>query len=182
MLGLSDDEVAPEEEAQDRGVAHEDTGVDRRARPRGKRFGTLVHAVLAEVDLEAGSAAVAVVAAAQGRLLGAPLDEVTASAAAVVAALAHPLLQRAAASASRGDCRRETPVLLPLPNGAVIEGVIDLAFREPGDEGARWTVVDFKTDVELEGRRGKYETQVLLYVRAISEATGEPALGCLLSV
>ncbi len=183
MLAPPDDgEVPPEAQTRDRGVAHEDTGVDRRERPRGKRFGTLVHAVLAEVDLGAGAEAVAVVAAAQGRLLGAPLDEVSASATAVVAALAHPLLERAAVSAKRGDCRRETPVLLPLPDGSVMEGVIDLAFREPDEEGARWTVVDFKTDVELLGRRGKYETQVLLYVQAISEATGEPAVGCLLSV
>jgi ATP-dependent helicase/nuclease subunit A len=181
----SDDDAEADAEGRSpsRGaVTLSDTGVDRQQRPRGKRFGTLVHAVLAEVDLDAGVEAVAKVAAAQGRLLGASIDEVRASAEAAEAALAHPLLQRAAASAKRGDCRRETPVLLPLPDGAVIEGVIDLAFREPSEAGARWTVVDFKTDVELEGRRAKYESQVLLYARAIGEATGEPAVGALLSV
>src|SRR5438477_442641 len=32
-------------------VAIEDTGLDRSTRPRGTRFGTLVHAVLAGIDL-----------------------------------------------------------------------------------------------------------------------------------
>jgi ATP-dependent exoDNAse (exonuclease V) beta subunit len=82
----------------------------------------------------------------------------------------------------RGDCRREAPILLPLADGTVIEGVIDLAFREPGDAGAAWTVVDFKTDVELSERQEKYATQILLYAKAIAAATGEPAKGVLLSV
>jgi ATP-dependent helicase/nuclease subunit A len=73
-------------------------------------------------------------------------------------------------------------VVLPLEGGTVIEGVIDLAFREIGAAGPEWTVVDFKTDVELTGRRDKYETQILLYVKAISAATGEPSRGVLLPV
>jgi len=100
----------------------------------------------------------------------------------VVAALRHPLLQRAVESARRGDCRRETPVLLPLPDGSVVEGVIDLAFREVGPSGATWTVVDFKTDAEIEGRLPHYETQLRLYAKAIGAATGEAARGVLLSV
>ncbi|MFO0762643.1 MAG: UvrD-helicase domain-containing protein [Byssovorax sp.] len=180
MIGELD--LDPDAPAEEHAVAVEDTGVDRQRRPRGKRFGTLVHAVLAEVDLDAGREAVSAVARAQGRLFGASPEEVESASLAVAAALAHPLLRRAAESARRGDCRRETPVLLPLPGGAVVEGVIDLAFREPVEGGFAWTVVDFKTDVELLGRKGKYQTQVLLYVRAIAEATGESAQGALLSV
>jgi ATP-dependent helicase/nuclease subunit A len=60
--------------------------------------------------------------------------------------------------------------------------VIDLAFREWSPRGATWTVVDFKTDAELEGRRLQYEAQVQLYVKAVRAATGETARGVLLLV
>jgi ATP-dependent exoDNAse (exonuclease V) beta subunit len=59
-----------------------------------------------------------------------------------------------------------------------VEGVLDLAFRD----GSEWTVVDFKTDVELAARRAAYEVQVALYARAVAAATGEPARAVLLSV
>ena len=159
-------------------VALADTGIDRRNRPHGKRFGTLVHAVLAAVDLAAEAPAIAAVARAEGRLMGASAVEVAAAAEATEAALRHPLMRRAAASALRGECRRETPVVLPGRGGDLIEGVVDLAFREP----LGWTVVDFKTDAELAGRKARYETQVLLYVEAIRAATGEGATGVLLAV
>src|SRR5262249_57806692 len=77
-------------------------------RPHGIRFGTLVHGVLAEVDLEADRSAVAAIAALQSRLLGATADEVDAAIDAVVHALAHPLLRRAAAAPPR---RRAAPRL-----------------------------------------------------------------------
>ena len=57
-----------------------------------------------------------------------------------------------------------------------------MAFREMEDDGAVWTVVDFKTDVEIAGRTADYERQIDLYVRAVATATGEPARGVLLSV
>lgn len=160
-------------------VALLDTGVDRRDRPRGKRFGTLVHAVLAAIDLSAGEAAVEAVARAEGRASGAGEDEIAAAAEAARAALRHPILQSAAASARRGECRREAPVMLPGLSGELIEGVVDLAYREPE---AGWVVVDFKTDAEISTRKAKYETQVLLYVEAIRAATGEAARGVLLAV
>ena len=164
------------------GVEIIDTGVDRRTRPHGKRFGTLVHAVLAAVDLEADETSVAAVVRAEGRLVGASADEVAAAEIAGVTALRHPLLRRAAASARRGECRRETPVMLPGSGGELIEGVVDLAFRESGPLGVCWVVVDFKTDSEIAGRKARYETQVLLYVEAIRAATGEAARGVLLAV
>jgi ATP-dependent exoDNAse (exonuclease V) beta subunit len=159
-----------------------DTGVDRAGRPRGKRFGTLVHAVLAAIDLDAGAAAIEAVARAEGRLAGAGADEVAAAAVAAQTALRHPLMRRAAESARRGECRRETQVVLPGSGGELIEGVVDLAFRESGPAGAAWVVVDFKTDAEIAGRKARYETQVLLYVEAIRAATGEGARGVLLAV
>jgi ATP-dependent exoDNAse (exonuclease V) beta subunit len=168
-----------EREGAEAFVALLDTGVDRRARPRGKRFGTLVHAVLAAIDLAAGEAAVEAVARAEGRAAGAGEDEIAAAAEAARAALRHPILLSAADSARRGECRRETPVMLPGLGGEMIEGVVDLAYREPD---AGWVVVDFKTDAEIATRKAKYETQVLLYVEAIRAATGEAARGVLLSV
>jgi ATP-dependent exoDNAse (exonuclease V) beta subunit len=139
----------------------------RGARPGGRRFGALVHAVLAEVDLRANAAAVARIAELQGRILGASGDEVAAAGAAVAAALAHPVIARAAASAA---LRREVPVALRQDDGRLAEGVVDLAFR---DADAGWTVVDFKTDAELGPRRATYAAQVRLYADAIARVTGE---------
>jgi ATP-dependent exoDNAse (exonuclease V) beta subunit len=147
----------------------------RGPRPGGRRFGTLVHAVLAEVDLRASPEEVARVAALQGRIVGASAEEVAAAGDAVVAALAHPVIARAAASAA---LRREVPVAFRQEDGRLAEGVVDLAFREAD----AWTVVDFKTDAELGPRRTTYAAQVRLYADAIARATGEPAAPLLLVV
>jgi ATP-dependent helicase/nuclease subunit A len=144
-------------------------------RPHGVRFGTLVHEVLAAVDLGADADAVARAAALRGRLLGASEAEVAAAVDVVVHALAHPLVRRAAAAA---ECRRETAVLMRLDDGTVVEGVVDAAFAD--DDG--WTVIDWKTDLELATRLDEYRRQVALYARAIARATGRPARGVLLRV
>ena len=146
-------------------------------RPSGPRFGSLVHAVLATVPLERPSAATPT-AVLHGRVLGATDSEVTAAAAAVTSALRHPILERARAATSRGDCRREVPVALRDEDGTLIEGVVDLAFRED----RRWTVVDFKTDKELDTELDVYRQQVALYAMMINKATGEPATPILMRV
>jgi ATP-dependent exoDNAse (exonuclease V) beta subunit len=155
--------------------------VDARApgsRPSGRRFGELVHAVLATVGLDDDAAAVAAQALVQARLLGASESERDAAAAVAVAALAHPLLQRAATAARDGHCRRESAIVVRLEDGTLIESVADLAFRE--DNG--WTVVDFKTDYELGERLETYRRQVAVYVRGIERATGAKVRGVLLRV
>ena len=129
------------------------------ARPGGPRFGTLVHAVLATVALDAGRDAIAEVAALQARILGAPDDETDAATDLVEAALAHPLLVRAREASGRGRCRRETPITAAEPDGSILEGVLDLAFEE--DDG--WTVVDFKIQAELSGPLARYRRQVGAY-------------------
>jgi ATP-dependent exoDNAse (exonuclease V) beta subunit len=154
----------------------------RAARPSGKRFGALVHAILATVPLDADNEAVHAAARAHGRFVGATMEEIAAAADAVRATLAHPLLRRAAACASRDDLRREVPVLLRVEGGGLAEGVLDLAFRERTEDGATWTVVDFKTDREVESNRARYAAQVALYARAVQVATGEGARGVLLVV
>ena len=147
------------------------------SRPHGKRFGTLVHAVLSVVDLNSDRAGVEAVAELQGRVLSATEEEVAAATETVARALAHPLLRRA--SAARGSLRRETPVAMELEDGLLVEGVVDLAFL---DESGSWTVVDFKTDFEIEGRIDEYRNQVALYGLAISQATSRPVNGVLLRV
>jgi ATP-dependent helicase/nuclease subunit A len=66
----------------------------------------------------------------------------------------------------------------PAPGAAtareIVEGVVDLAFRENG----RWTIVDYKSDAAGGGidepRRAKYRAQVDLYAAAWERITGEP--------
>jgi ATP-dependent exoDNAse (exonuclease V) beta subunit len=121
------------------------------------------------------------ITANHGRLVGAPPDEIAAAIAAVRAALGHPLMLRAAEAERHGRLRREVPVVLNTTEG-MLEGIIDLAFAEPGADGETWTVVDFKTDAELDGLKFAYENQVRFYAAAIASATGRPASAALLIV
>ena len=152
----------------------------RSARPHGRRFGTLVHAVLAEIAFAAPAAAIERAATVQGRYLGCSGAEIEAAAVTVAEALRHPLLRRAAAAETAGQCRRELPLALRLDDGTVLDGVVDLAFALATDDA--WTVVDFKTDLGGENNRAAYEEQVRLYARAITEATARPARAVLLYV
>jgi hypothetical protein len=68
-----------------------------------------------------------------------------------------------------------------LKDGTIAEGVIDAAFYED-EPTPLWTVVDFKTDVEIASRLDEYHRQVRLYGQAIANATGVPARGVLLRV
>ncbi len=158
------------------GIAIETTNASRKARPHGKRFGILVHGVLASVPLDGDGTAIADAARIQSRILGASDEEAAAARDAVAAALAHPLLARA-----RGAARveRETALMIETDDGSILEGIVDLAFLE---ESAGWTVIDFKTDIELAGRKDDYVRQIDAYARAIAAATGLPAKGALLSV
>src|SRR5262249_27733691 len=63
---------------------------DGDARPGGRRFGTLVHAVLALIDLQPSSDDVAAIAGTQGKIVGATKEEIEAAIAAVHRAKTHP--------------------------------------------------------------------------------------------
>jgi ATP-dependent exoDNAse (exonuclease V) beta subunit len=157
------------------GVRLEATSASREKRPHGKRFGSLVHAILATVPLDASRGAVETHARTQARMFSANDREVAAAIDAVHAALEHPLLRRARRAS---NVRRESPIAL-VEGDLRVEGVLDLAFFEAD----AWTVIDFKTDAEIEGEaRLRYERQVALYVLAVQRATGQAASGVLLAV
>jgi ATP-dependent helicase/nuclease subunit A len=144
-------------------------------RPRGPRFGTLVHAVLATVSLDARDDEILRTAETHGRILLSTVKEIRAAAAVASAVLRHDIMSRARHSP---QLRRETPVTWLQQDGTMIEGVLDLAFEEDG----LITVVDFKTDHELAAGEARYRAQVQQYVTAVSRATGRPATGVLFKI
>ena len=157
-------------------IAIEETRRDP-GRPHGKRFGTLVHLTMLRAPIDADAREIGKIAASAARMIGAPDEEVAAAATAVKAALQSPLMRRAAAA---DTVMRECPLVLRLEDGTAVEGIADLAFAESTSDGAVWTVVDFKTDVEVASRLDEYRAQIRFYVRAVRESTGRPASGAIL--
>ena len=154
-----------------------DRGEDQR--PHGAGFGSLVHAVLAQAPFDATRPALESFSKTEARMLGLSAADATAATAVVERVLAHDLLVQARAAEGDGRCRRETPVTCMLPDGVLVEGIVDLAF----EQGGAWVVVDYKTDRELAvlGEE-QYRLQVALYASAIAQATGAPCDGVLLVV
>ncbi len=126
----------------------------------------LVHALLEQAE-EPGEPA----ARALARGCGANEADAVAALEIVAAALRHPLLQTAARSA----CYREMPLMLKMEDGTLVEGRVDLAFRD--DSG--WVLVEFKTDSADQLR---YRNQLQLYASALRQATGLAVHGILLEV
>ena len=153
-------------------------------RPSGKRFGTLVHAVLATLPLDASAAEVDELAALHARLFAAPDDERAAAAGIATRLLRHPRIAAARAAEAAGRrVWRETPVSLRLGDDAngspqIVDGQVDLAYET--EQG--WVIVDFKTDIEIVSAQDAYKQQVALYVEAVQRATGQSATGVLLRV
>jgi len=145
-------------------------------RPKGRRFGILLHAILRDLDLrgelQGAAGQIAAAARVHARLLDAPAEEGDAAAVAVAAAWSHPLLVRARAAQ---PCHRELPIHLRLEDGRLLEGVIDLAFVEQD----RWVVVDFKSD---SGNTARYERQLQWYLYALRRLTGRESTGYLLRI
>jgi ATP-dependent exoDNAse (exonuclease V) beta subunit len=155
-----------------------DAAAASRSRPAGAAFGTLVHAILATVPLDASGSTVRALAAVQGRVLGASDGDIEAAAVAAIEALRHPLMDRARAAHASGRCRRESPVTFLTPGGTLIEGTVDLAF----EEGPGSVVVDFKSDREIEGAQDRYLQQLRFYAAALARVTGRPATAILMKV
>ena len=176
-------ETAPES------AEHIGAGVTPASEYRGLSWGTAVHGAL---DAAArGATGDRLRAVCRGLLLDAErpvadgepaeLDELVALVEGVVGS---PLWRRAEA----GDrFLTEVPFAFHAPPGRladpeapdadaprVLEGVVDLAFREDGG----WVIVDFKTDVgtdpDFPRRHAAYRRQVELYADVWAELTGEP--------
>jgi ATP-dependent exoDNAse (exonuclease V) beta subunit len=145
----------------------------------GPAFGALVHAVLAQAPFDADDRALQDAARIEARILSLGEPAAVAAAARAFNVFRHALMSRAARSASRGACRREAPVTFRLPDGTILEGVVDLTFQEDGC----WTVVEYKSDREIaEAGEGRYRRQVAVYACAIARATGQPTSGVLLRI
>jgi ATP-dependent exoDNAse (exonuclease V) beta subunit len=145
-------------------------------RPGGARFGTLVHALLADLPLDSSAAGVLDrLAAAQGRVLGATSEEIDVAKILVRRVLQHPLWACATQASAERRCYREAPVTLRLDSGVLVEGNVDLAYHDED----HIVVVDFKTDRDLAGALDVYRRQVQIYGRAIAMATGHPVRGVL---
>jgi ATP-dependent exoDNAse (exonuclease V) beta subunit len=144
------------------------------ARPGGSRFGTLLHAVIRDLDFAAPEQ-IAGLAAIHGKLVNAAKDEIAAAEAAIHAVLSHPLMER---SRKADRVHRELPLSIRLDDGRLIEGTADLAFLE----GEQWTVVDFKSDAFVSSMPARYERQLQWYVFALAKATGRKAQGVLLKI
>ncbi len=141
----------------------------------GSAVGRAVHAVLQTIDLADGSgleAAVSAQCVAEGVL---EYSDVVTSL--VSSALATDLVKRAA----ERPHWRESYVGAVQVDGTVLEGIIDLIYRE--DDGGL-VVVDYKTDAipaaALPSRTAFYRPQVDAYVNALRDATGSAVTGRLL--
>ncbi|WP_329001178.1 UvrD-helicase domain-containing protein [Kribbella sp. NBC_00709] len=136
----------------------------------GTAIGRAVHAVLQVVDLSTGAgleAAVSTQCLAEGVLEYA--DVVTAL---VRSALASDVVKRAVAR----EHWRESYVGTVQPDGTVLEGFVDLIYR---DDDGRLIIVDYKTDAipaaALDSRVAYYAPQLQAY-SAILPNTGPPIL------
>jgi ATP-dependent exoDNAse (exonuclease V) beta subunit len=147
-------------------------------RPYGPRFGTLVHATLATVDLDADAGTVHRTAGTQARILLASREEVDAAAEAVTAILSDPLFDRVRSAAAAGLCLRECPILWRAPDGSLVEGTVDVVFEEDGG----LTILDFKTDRGPAEMKAQYERQLALYCRAFAALRKRPVEGILVKV
>ena len=146
-------------------------------RPSGVRYGTLVHAALATVPLDADETTVKTIVTTQARILGATIDEERSACDVIVGVLRHVLVETARRADAAGRCFREAPITLTRGD-QLLEGTVDLAF----DQGDRITIVDFKTDRAQGELLHAYRRQVTLYAEAVARAMQRPARAVLFKI
>ena len=147
-------------------------------RPFGPRFGSLVHATIATVALDANSEAVLNTARTHARVLLADEHEASAAADAVSQALTSPLFDEVRQAQASGACLRECPVLWRLPDGTLLEGTVDVVYEQSGGV----TILDFKTDREPSELKDQYERQLRLYCQAFAALRRKPVRGVLVRI
>jgi ATP-dependent exoDNAse (exonuclease V) beta subunit len=144
-------------------------------RPHGARFGALVHLIFRDVAYDATADQIERIARTHARIVDAPEEEIVAAVSAVAGCLRHPLFDLVRKSPA---VHREFPLVVKTESGALLDAVIDLAFK---DENG-WVVIDFKTDAEDPSRALKYRRQVGWYTHGFDVITGGRATGWLLHV
>ncbi len=126
-------------------IAIEETLRDR-GRPHGKRFGSLVHLTMLRAPFDADAREIGKLAASAARMIGASEDEIAA------AAICGSSCAQVSADASRqsrghGDARMSADD--PPRRRHRSRGNRGSHVRGETDDGVVWTVVDFKTDIEV---------------------------------
>jgi ATP-dependent exoDNAse (exonuclease V) beta subunit len=101
-----------------------------------------------------------------------PAAEAGAAAEIVRRVLAHPFLL---ATRKAQEVLREEPFVFRTPEGILIEGKIDLAYRSTDG----WTLIDYKTG---QVRNSQYERQVRWYAMALQASSGIPVRCVLLEI
>ena len=141
----------------------------------GKRFGVLVHTLLRDAPFLAGLEELDRLARFHGRIMRATEQETEGAVRTVHRVLQNPLVRRAP-EAER--FLREYPITHRLDANQLVEGTIDLAYRDSGT----WTLIDFKTTAEFEDHLSEYRNQIQWYALALEEATGCKVRPCLLRI
>jgi ATP-dependent exoDNAse (exonuclease V) beta subunit len=126
------------------------------SRARGRRFGSLVHAVVMDADMDCDSVMLERLARAHGFRLDSSEDEIGSAVEVAGAMLKHPILKAAAQAAI---AHREYPFVYKNDDGTITEGNVDLVYQLANE----WIIVDFKTGPS---DRKEYRKQVDVYARA----------------
>jgi hypothetical protein len=134
-----------------------------------RHFGRLVHGILQDVDFAASMSHLQTLATAYARSMRRPAAEAGSAAEIVRQVLTYPLLL---ATRQAQKVIREEPFVLRTPEGALIEGKIDLAYCSPDG----WTLIDYKTG---QGQHSQYERQMRWYAMALV-ASDELPVRCVL--
>ena len=141
----------------------------------GTPFGSLVHAILRDVPAAPARAEIEALASMHARILGSGAGDTALAVDAVAAVVRHEVWREAMSSQA---LHREWPVAMRLGDGRLLEGVLDLAYKDISG----WVVVDFKTDVDVELNRRAYVRQLRWYLHALASATDENVRGVLIQV
>ncbi len=135
----------------------------------GALFGRLVHRLFEKVNWSHPEM-IFKLTEAEGKGLGVAEAMIQRAGELVKEAISSQLLQRVIQS---GNYQKEVPFTY-IQEGTIIEGVMDVVFRE----GEDWVVLDFKTDwidkEDLEAKVKHYHPQVRIYSEAINKIFGRP--------
>ncbi len=137
-----------------------------------RQFGRLVHEILQDVDFAASITDLQPLTTAYATSMRRPSAEATVAAEIVRQVLGHPLLL---AAQDAQKVIREEPFVLRTPEGALIEGKIDLAYCYPDG----WTLIDYKTGP---AQHSQYERQLRWYAMALQASDGLPVRCVLLEI